>query len=131
MGRPRANRVCDVPGCGKPHKGNGLCQSHYMKEKRGTWVRGLLLPPPDDPPRPTRGPESRHIIQQIRAALDFEGGLVAMFQDGTRLRITRRLANAVLAFNESIRKPEDKAAFQAALWASRASFVEALNRTGG
>lgn len=49
MGRPKSNRVCDVPGCGKKHYGNGLCLTHNRRQRRGQPLEGVLrlqhLPP--------------------------------------------------------------------------------------
>ena len=30
----RVQRVCLIPGCGKPHTARGLCQAHYRQEAR-------------------------------------------------------------------------------------------------
>ncbi|GAA2178514.1 hypothetical protein GCM10009785_01370 [Brooklawnia cerclae] len=44
-------RVCDVEGCGLPHRSRGLCEMHYRRAKRA----GQLPPlPPKAPVAPGR-----------------------------------------------------------------------------
>lgn len=35
------DRVCDVPGCGRPHEGLGYCRAHYV------WFKRNGIPPTD------------------------------------------------------------------------------------
>ncbi len=49
-------RLCDLPGCGRPHEGHGLCNGHLLRQRtaaaKGTpdeWDRSPI------PPRATRG----------------------------------------------------------------------------
>jgi hypothetical protein len=32
--KPKAKRLCTVPGCGRPHYAKGLCASHYQTALR-------------------------------------------------------------------------------------------------
>jgi len=32
--RPRAAKLCSMPGCGRPHYAKGLCASHYQTARR-------------------------------------------------------------------------------------------------
>lgn len=34
MPTPITDRVCDIPGCGRKHKSNGLCRMHYLRKWR-------------------------------------------------------------------------------------------------
>lgn len=36
MGRPVSTRTCDIPKCGRPHYGKGLCGKHYQRERKGS-----------------------------------------------------------------------------------------------
>lgn len=38
----RQHYQCTVPGCSRPHKSRGLCQTHYMQYKRGVPVLGPI-----------------------------------------------------------------------------------------
>ena len=85
-------------------------------------------PPP--PPRASAGSgpvpmARRHIIEQLRSRLDFEEPGIIGFKDGSRLLITRRLAEAALDANDSL-DPAGKAALQASMGASAASFGQCL-----
>lgn len=35
----KPERLCEVPGCGRKHRRNGLCDMHDQREKRGLQVR--------------------------------------------------------------------------------------------
>ena len=34
VGRPRSDRKCTVPGCGRRHVAHGLCSRHYQARRR-------------------------------------------------------------------------------------------------
>lgn len=34
VGRPRADRQCNLPGCGLPHVAHGFCSKHYQSWRR-------------------------------------------------------------------------------------------------
>lgn len=37
--------ICTVPGCGRPHKSLGYCNTHYQRHKRGKPIEGALRGP--------------------------------------------------------------------------------------
>lgn len=41
MGATSVRGICKVEGCGRPHKSQGLCGSHYKQHRRGLEITPL------------------------------------------------------------------------------------------
>lgn len=89
-------RLCSVDGCGNPHKGNGLCQTHTTRMKRYGTTSLPPPPPPEFPPDaenevwvPVAGHEDAYEVSSHGRVRSSSRSVLR--RDGKQLRIKGRM----------------------------------------